>query len=392
VHEQPRPPTEDATQTDVEGQLGHRRVAADGRHLAVVEVAELPRPPAAHKAADLTAHEVALLERDRGHLQVRLTLVVDGASQVADHEDVVVAGRSQVAAHDDAASLPLLKAGRFGQRCRLDAGCPDERVRGQDLTTLEVHAAGTGPVDRLAQTHVDAALTQRVERRPLRLLGEAVEKIVGRLDEHDASAAHVEVVEVAVEHLEELYEGPRQLDSGRPTADDREGEGGLVEVVRLRCGALELGEHVAAQRCGVLDGLHRQGVFLDARDAEPAGLRAGGDDQVVVGQRRPRVHVHETSVEVDFLDGCPPEVDILVVLEDAPHGQGDVGGTQTGSRHLIQQRLEHVVVPLVDDGDVDRQVGQAGAGADAAETGPDHDDLRRIHAVIVRRSLPSGRT
>src|SRR5206468_10440505 len=109
VDEQPRPPAEDAPQVDVEGQLGDRGIAPDGRHLAVVEVPELLGPPPAHQAPHLTPGEVALLKGDGRHLEVGPTLVVAGGGQVADDEDVVERGRTEVAPDDDAATRTSLQ-------------------------------------------------------------------------------------------------------------------------------------------------------------------------------------------------------------------------------------------------------------------------------------------
>src|SRR5205807_3230483 len=233
------------------------------------------------------------------------------------------------------------------------------------------------------EAHFHATVPERVQRRPLRLLGEPVQQAVGGLDEHDASAADVQMVEVAGEDLEELHEGTRQLDAGGTAADDHERERALLDLLRLGRRPLELGQDVAAEARSVFQGLHRQGVFLHTRDAEPARLRTAGDDQVVVGQRAADVDVDEALLEVDLLDRRPPEVDIVVVLKDGADGQGDVSWAQPGRRHLVEQGLEHMVVALVDDGRVDRQVSQAGAGTDPAEPGADHHDLRPIPALHV---------
>jgi hypothetical protein len=45
--------------------------------------------------------------------------------------------------------------------------------------------------------------------------------------------------------------------------------------------------------------------------------------------------------------------------QDAADRRGDIGGRQPGGRDLIEQRLEQVIVVLVDDGDVERLVRPA---------------------------------
>ena len=268
-----------------------------------------------------------------------------------------MARRSEVTPDDDAAPGAHLQPGGCRERRRLDASSPHEAVGGEHLAVLQMDAPASHAVNGLTESHLDAPSSQRVERRPLRLLGEPVQQMVGRLDEHDARLTHVEVMEVAGKHLEELDEGARQFDAGRSTADDDEGQRALVDLMRIRRRPLELGEYVSSEGGGVLERLHREGVLLDTGDPEPSCLGAGGDDEIVVGQVRAGINVHETLVEVDVLDRRPPEVDVVVVLEHTPHRQGDIGGAQSGRRHLVQQGLEHVVVPLVDDRRVDRQIG-----------------------------------
>ena len=127
------------------------------------------------------------------------------------------------------------------------------------------------------------------------------------------------MVKVAGKDLEQLDEGARQLDAGGPTSDDDERQCPLIDLLGLVGRPLELGQDMAPQRVGVLQSLHRQGVLLHARDAEPTRLRAAGDDQVVVRQGAAGVHVDKALFEVDLLHRGPSEVDVLVVLKDAPN-------------------------------------------------------------------------
>ena len=316
-----------------------------------------------------------LLEGDRRHLRIRPTLAVVRRGQVADDEDVVVTRGPQVGPDDDAPAWTALESGQLGQRRRFDARRPDQAGRGQDVASFEVHPAGSDAVDRAVEPHLDPPLAQRVEGRLLRLFGEPGQQVVHGLDEHDSRPAHVEVMEVAGQHVEELDQCPRQFDTRRPAADDHEGEGALVDDFRLGRRPLELSQHMSPQGDGVLDRLQRKSVLFHTGDAEPARLGAGGHDEVVVRQRRAGIDVDEPLVEVDALDGAQAKVHVLVVLEDRPHGEGDVRRVQPCRRHLIQQGLEDVVVAAVDDRHVDGEMGEAGTGADPAEPGPDHDDL-----------------
>ena len=67
------------------------------------------------------------------------------------------------------------------------------------------------------------------------------------------------------------------------------------------------------------------------------------------------------------------KVDVGLAPEDAAHGVGDVVGVEAGGGHLVEQRLEGVVVVRVDQHHVDRRLGQRLRRRQAAEPGPDHD-------------------
>src|SRR5205814_10162480 len=101
---QPGVPAGCAPETDVEGELGHRRVAADGGHRPVVDVAERRRATAGNQTADLAAGMVALLEGDRRHLEVQLAVPVPGTGDVADHEDLGMIAKTEVAVDGDPAA------------------------------------------------------------------------------------------------------------------------------------------------------------------------------------------------------------------------------------------------------------------------------------------------
>ena len=69
------------------------------------------------------------------------------------------------------------------------------------------------------------------------------------------------------------------------------------------------------------------------------------------------------------------------------HGR-DRAGREDAGRHLVEQRLEQVVVPLVDERDVDVGAGEQAGGGQAAEPATDDDDtvaLRCVHADSFRR-------
>jgi hypothetical protein len=66
---------------------------------------------------------------------------------------------------------------------------------------------------------------------------------------------------------------------------------------------------------------------------------------------------------------------VLLLPENLTDRRGDLTGGHDARGHLVQQRLEQVVVGPVDDGDVDVGVRQVLGGEQSAETSADDDDV-----------------
>lgn len=79
-------------------------------------------------------------------------------------------------------------------------------------------------------------------------------------------------------------------------------------------------------------------------------------------------------VEVDGIDFAEDVGDVFLVAEDFADGRGDVRGAEGGGGHLIEQRLEEVVVAAVDESDAGGRVFEGLGGGDAAEAAADDDD------------------
>jgi len=54
---------------------------------------------------------------------------------------------------------------------------------------------------------------------------------------------------------------------------------------------------------------------------------------------------------------------------------GDIGRRQVGGCHLIEQRLEKMIIAAVDNLDIDRRVAEGLRRRQPPETGPQNDDL-----------------
>src|SRR5262249_47726366 len=69
------------------------------------------------------------------------------------------------------------------------------------------------------------------------------------------------------------------------------------------------------------------------------------------------------------------EGDVLVAVQQVADGKGHFRGRQLGRRHLVEQRLEGLVVVVAEERDADVRVAQLFERADAAETGAEDDDV-----------------
>jgi hypothetical protein len=88
--------------------------------------------------------------------------------------------------------------------------------------------------------------------------------------------------------------------------------------------------------------------------------------------------------------------DILMVMQHITNGKTDLFGRQFFRRHLVEQRLEGVIVVLIDERDPDVGIAQFFQRADSAETGAKDDYMGDVsHSfstlskiMLRRRAIP----
>ena len=170
-----------------------------------------------------------------------------------------------------------------------------------------------------------------------------------------------------------------QLHARGPRSDDGEGhEEALLRGVGSRLGDLEGAVHAATELHGVVDRLHPrsdQRVLVVSEVRLPG---SGGDDQAVVGivERLTRKGggVHHPRLEVESGDPGQGNLHVLVAAQQVPQHRRDLTGGEDAGRHLVEERLEQVMVALVDEGDVDVGPRQHAGGGKATESATDDDD------------------
>ena len=115
--------------------------------------------------------------------------------------------------------------------------------------------------------------------------------------------------------------------------------------------------------------------------------RSGGDDQAVVRDvclLADRVEHHFVRAEVDVLDLSEQRPRVGLVAQHVTDRRGDVSLREYAGSHLVQQRLEQVVVVAVHDCHIDRRPPQRTRGEQAAEPRPDdHHAVARGMGISV---------
>ena len=150
-----------------------------------------------------------------------------------------------------------------------------------------------------------------------------------------------------------------QLDAGGAAADDHEGEPrALRRRIALALGGLE------GQRMRLRISSASSMVLRPGRERRPlvvaeVGVRgAGGDDEVVVVDGSPSSRMHAPSGRVDGGGLGEQHLGVVLLAHDAADRLGDVGRVERRGRHLVEQRLEEVVVAAVEQRDAHRRVGE----------------------------------
>ena len=284
-----------------------------------------------------------------------------------------------------------LEAEIVGDRAGLEARAPDERVRVQDGSGLERHARRRDGFDDLAQDDVDPARLQRLLRVRLDVLLEHRQERGPALDQGDPRLLlrHARIVGGEIARVE-LGQGAGALDARRPAPDDDHVQRAVGDERRILVGRLPPAQHVLLEAHSVGERVHREGVLRRALGAEEVDPRSEPEDEVVVVERRHLGEVHPASRQVDSGDRVLVDGDVGVLVEEVAQRVPHLGGLQQVGRELVEERLERVVVVLVDEDDIGVGVLQRPGRADAAEAAAEDDDTRplRLGAVWARQGLP----
>jgi DNA-binding helix-hairpin-helix protein with protein kinase domain len=169
---------------------------------------------------------------------------------------------------------------------------------------------------------------------------------------------------------------------GAAADDDKSHQALSFDLVQRCLGIFERQKRLFADIQSVLERLQRRRVRAPCVVSEIAVLRSGRDDQVVermVGA----MAQNSAGLRIDTDHRIHQDRRIVLVAKQAADRHSDVGRGHARGGNLVKQRLKQMVVLTVDDGDVDRRVGQAFGRCKTAETRADDDDFRLSIAVCL---------
>src|SRR5690606_6593791 len=110
--------------------------------------------------------------------------------------------------------------------------------------------------------------------------------------------------------------------------------------------------------------------------AEVSMCRPCRHDQIVERQAGAVGKCERLAGDVNRRDVAHPYARVVLMPKNPPDRCGDIARRQSRRRHLIEQRLKHVVVAPVDQQDLGGGLSESLGRGQAAETTADDDDTR----------------
>jgi len=142
-------------------------------------------------------------------------------------------------------------------------------------------------------------------------------------------------------------EGASKLYACRPASDNDDIPVAIVAAAALDNQFFEREQDMVADADGFLGILHSERQVLHFFVAEEIGAASGCNHEFVVAESAVGsddfVFVRKYGLHL-----CHPELDVMGALEDFPERKGNIGRLDTSAGNLIEKRLEHMMVHLVD--------------------------------------------
>ena len=167
-----------------------------------------------------------------------------------------------------------------------------------------------------------------------------------------------------------------------PAADDDDVERSVLDELRPLVGLFPAAQNVVLEPDRIGQGVEGKRMVRRPFDAEEIDLRPEPEDEVVVGQRLELLERHLAGIQVDGRDQVLVDPRVVLVVEEVADRVADGRLLEQARRHLVQQRLERVVVVLVHDDDLDVALLQLLRSADSGEASAEDEDEGSAVAVV----------
>jgi hypothetical protein len=197
-------------------------------------------------------------------------------------------------------------------------------------------------------------------------------------EQEDARRLWTDVPEVLAERVpRDLGERSRELDAGRSAADNHERQQtALLVGGRLAFGCLERQQDTPPDVERIVERLQARRARRPLGVSEVRVCGAGGNDQEVERDRGTFVEEHPHSGHVDVGGVGEQHRDVLLMAQHPADRRRDVARRQRGGGHLVEQRLEQMVVVAIEQRDANRCARQRARGVQAAEPAAENHDMR----------------
>ena len=258
------------------------------------------------------------------------------------------------------------------------AGSPNDRA-GIDPADLEIDAL------RIALDHACIGFnldTGALKRRAhvVGLLGrECRQQARSRFYQRNAGRARIDAAEIRGQGLpRDLRDRAGHFDPGGAAADDDESEQTpLRSGVGHELGLLEGNQNAAADAGRILDTLQARRIIGPFVVTEIGMHSAGRDHQIIVSNVA-EIGVQQLLRRIDAVHLFHQHRHIRLSAQDVPNWPGHIGRRQRRGRHLIEQRLEAMMVLAIDHDDIGGRASQRLGGFQAAEAGTDDHHFRSV--------------
>ncbi len=174
--------------------------------------------------------------------------------------------------------------------------------------------------------------------------------------------------------LRDLAQRAREFDARRAGPDHHKCQPGLPFIgVDLALGKFKRRKNPPANLQRIADAFQAWRILRPVVVAEVRMPGAGGDNQIIV-RKLAVVRRHHLAIQVDRRGLDQQYFDVLLMSEDAANRRSNIAGIEARCGHLVQQRLKQVMVPAIEQRDLDGLAGQLlGSVQPTKATSNDHN-------------------